>query len=147
MSRYRWIRHNGEQIHIGIRSDGSLYNPSGYPENLIRDFFRADAAKRAAERHQRRSEGAKQGAVTRASRQQKRVWEIARRCVAAQATGPRDHCYVCGRSLTDPDSIERGIGSECWQDVLSAVDAIRSKQSGVSYAERAIAPTCLEAKR
>jgi hypothetical protein len=39
--------------------------------------------------------------------------------VADQKTGPRAHCYVCGRHLTDPASISCGIGSECWQDVLS----------------------------
>lgn len=24
------------------------------------------------------------------------------------------HCRHCGRTLTDPTSIERGVGSDCW---------------------------------
>jgi hypothetical protein len=44
--------------------------------------------------------------------------------VADQKTGPRAHCYVCGRHLTDPASISQGIGSECWQDVLSQIEEI-----------------------
>jgi hypothetical protein len=26
------------------------------------------------------------------------------------------HCRHCGRTLTDPTSIERGIGSTCWEN-------------------------------
>jgi hypothetical protein len=26
-----------------------------------------------------------------------------------------NHCRHCGRPLTDPTSIERGVGSDCWQ--------------------------------
>jgi hypothetical protein len=44
--------------------------------------------------------------------------------VAKQEIGPRGHCYVCGRNLTDLESINRGIGSECWQHVLSAIERI-----------------------
>jgi hypothetical protein len=39
---------------------------------------------------------------------------------------PGRHCYVCGRHLDDPSAIDRGIGSECWQGVLAAIDQKKS---------------------
>lgn len=136
MTRYRWIEHNGKQILIGIQADGiaSCDPPGHFSEDWIRAFFFADAEKRAAERRQRRSEGAREGAKTRERRQNYRVWQAAKRYAAEQATGPRNRCYVCGRGLSDQNSIERGIGPECWQDVLSAIQTIRSKQSEAPHA-------------
>jgi len=32
--------------------------------------------------------------------------------------GPGNRCVICGKQLTDPESITRAIGSECWQTVL-----------------------------
>jgi hypothetical protein len=37
------------------------------------------------------------------------------------------NCEICGRALSDPESIKRGIGSECWQHVLSAVEKLKSQ--------------------
>jgi Family of unknown function (DUF6011) len=34
---------------------------------------------------------------------------------------PRNNCVICGRGLDDPQSIARGVGSECWQDVVEAI--------------------------
>jgi hypothetical protein len=31
---------------------------------------------------------------------------------------------VCGRGLSDQQSIVRGVGPECWQDVLDQLSAI-----------------------
>jgi hypothetical protein len=64
-------------------------------------------------------------AATQSERRALKVQIIAKRIVAAQATGPRTSCYVCGRGLADPQSIGRGIGSECWSDVLAALTRIR----------------------
>lgn len=32
----------------------------------------------------------------------------------------KGHCRRCGRTLTDPESIERGLGSECVKSAVSA---------------------------
>jgi hypothetical protein len=119
MSRYRWVHHGNEKLHsVGIEPDGTVWNPNGYPEDIVRSaVLAADARK-----HERRSRAAKKAAETRDQRQQHRVWLIAKRVATKQQTGPRQHCYVCGRHLDDPISIERGIGPECWQGVLSQVE-------------------------
>ena len=118
--RWKWIRHEDATLYdIGISADGSLHNPRGYPDATVR------AAVAAAEerRRQRRSISARKAAETRRKRTEKRTYEVARRIVGGHMFGPADHCQICGRGLDDPVSIERGIGSECWQGVLDRIKA------------------------
>ena len=127
MSRYKWVWEDLEKrkrlYNVGILPDGTLHNPNGYPEEMVR------AAVLAADqrRHEHKSQAAKKAAATRQERQQLKVHIVALRAAAGQGTGPRHHCYVCGRALEDPQSIARGIGSECWQDVLGKITAARNK--------------------
>jgi hypothetical protein len=149
MSRYKWVHcPAGCQGHpalsgkpwlasydasrlfdVGINVDGTLHNPNSYPEDIVR----AAIAAAEARRHERRSQAAKKAGETRRERQKAKVHIIARRIAANQNTGPRHHCYVCGRGLADPQSIARGIGSECWQDVLDAITAITARLAGTSF--------------
>jgi hypothetical protein len=124
MSRYRWVCHGDTKLlDVGILSDGSLHNPNGYPNDLVRTAVLAADERR----HQRRSNAAKQAAVTRRTRQEKRVYSVAKRLVDGGKVGPRNNCTICGRSLDDPQSITRGIGSECWQGVLNLIEQIRNE--------------------
>jgi hypothetical protein len=59
------------------------------------------------------------------------VHVIAKRIVAGLAIGPQNHCVICGRGLTDEESIARGIGSECWQDVLSDIYTQRNDERAI----------------
>jgi hypothetical protein len=69
MSRYQWVHHNGAQLYeVGILLDGTLHNPRGYPDDIVR------AAVLAAD--QRRHEPT---AVTRARRQDKKIYDVAQR--------------------------------------------------------------------
>jgi hypothetical protein len=95
------------------------YNPNGYAEELVRTAVLAADARR----HERKSQAAKQSAATRQERRRDKVHIVAKRSAAGLSTGPAKHCYICGRFLTDPVSIDRGIGSECWQDVLNAISS------------------------
>ena len=55
-SRYNSVRHEGGRLfNVGILADGSLYNPNGYPADVVR------AAVLAADirRHERASQAAK----------------------------------------------------------------------------------------
>ena len=121
--RYKWVWHGGERLFdVGILDDGTLHNPRGWPEDIVR------AAVMAADerRHARRSQAAKKAAETRRQRTAKRVYAVAKRLtLQGNPVGPRNSCVICGRGLGDQQSIDRRIGSECWQDVLSAVAALR----------------------
>jgi hypothetical protein len=116
MSKWKWVLHEGKHIYdVGILDDGSLHNPRGYPPEIVRAAVMAAHASR----HARRSAAAKKAAVTRTQRQARKVYSIVKRIVEGHSIGPRTNCVICGRGLADQQSIDRGIGSECWQDVLS----------------------------
>ena len=36
---------------------------------------------------------------------------------------PGTHCEICGKTLGDPESKARGIGSDCWQFILTLINA------------------------
>jgi hypothetical protein len=125
MSRYKWVWHGETKLYdVGILPDGTLHNPHSYPEDL------AHAAVSAADarRYQRCSEAAKKAAVTRRKRQEKRALQTARRLLANSGIGERLTCAVCVRGLADSESIKRGIGSECWGNVLALVQLLREQE-------------------
>jgi Family of unknown function (DUF6011) len=118
---YKWVYHpdGGKLYEVGILPDGTLRNPRGYPEDVVRAAVLAADARR----HERRSKAAKQAAETRGRRRERKVYSVVTRLLAANPIGPQNNCAICGRSLTDAPSIDRGIGSECWQDVLKVMTA------------------------
>lgn len=120
MKRWKWIRHDGDVLlDVGINDDGTLWNPHGEPEATVRA---AIAAAEERDRH-RRSKAARKAAETRRKRQERQVYKVAHEIVDGHRFGPASHCVICKRGLDDPQSIERGIGSDCWQDVLAAIAA------------------------
>jgi len=70
---------------------------------------------------QRREEAIARGVATRARRREKRFQE-AIQALRNNALRPADHCRCCKKPLIDPPSIARGIGPECWEHVLKAVE-------------------------
>ena len=50
--------------------------------------------------------------------------------------GPSNHCKICGRPLSDPKSIKRGIGPVCWEKVLADPIAQGDKDYIPPYYER-----------
>jgi len=120
MGIWREITYDGQTLHhIGIKVDGTLWNPNGYPEDMVRTAI----AGAEARQHERRSKSAQKAAATRRER---RVLKIDRLVYEYRTKGafiPAHTCRVCGRGLSDKESIDRGIGSECWQDVLRAITA------------------------
>jgi Family of unknown function (DUF6011) len=118
MASYKWVHYSGQTLRqVGILPDGTLHNPNGYPEDIVRAaVLEADERCRI-----HRSEAAKKAAETRARRREKKVYSVVTRLLAAHPVGPQNNCTICGRGLADAESINRGIGSECWQDVLKAL--------------------------
>jgi hypothetical protein len=125
MGKWTWIWHGSERLRsVGILPDATLWNPNNYPEDIVR----AAIAAAEAQRHERRSKAAKKAAVTRQRRQERKVLEIAKRSLAEHeyCFPNRTNCEICGRGLGDPQSIQRGVGSECWQDVLRMIQRLRA---------------------
>lgn len=118
---FRWVWHQGDNrlFDVGILADGTLHNPRGYPGDVV------------ARRHGRKSCAARKAAETRSRRRSNRIRSIAKRLVDDNGApiGPRNFCIICGRGLSDRQSIDRGIGSECWQDVLEAIELQTSAET------------------
>jgi hypothetical protein len=123
VTTYKWVRSpDGHRFEdVGLRADGTLHNPNGYPADDVRRAIAAADERRGL----KRSGAAKKAAATRRLRQERKVYDAAHRFVAGHHLGPCDICRICGRSLADEDSIKRGIGSDCWQDVLTLISRLR----------------------
>jgi hypothetical protein len=72
-----------------------------------------------AARRARREDNIRESADTRTRRRADRLWQAAELWRDGALT-PSNRCRCCGRPLTDPESIARSIGSECWGRVLAA---------------------------
>jgi Family of unknown function (DUF6011) len=90
---------------------------------------RAAIAGAKARKAERKQAGIRQGVETRARRREQRIWQAADAIRKGAGIGRRGDCYCCGKLLTDPISIERGIGPECWEHVLRAVETARATTS------------------
>jgi hypothetical protein len=126
-STYRWVGNpdGGRPLYnVGILTDGTLHNPNGYPEDLVRRAVSEADARRQA----RRQEAAQRAAATRARRHERRVLQTAQAIVAGNQFGPRNHCVICRKALSDEASIARGIGSECWQHLLGRIERLRAER-------------------
>ena len=129
---------DGERLYaVGINADGTLINPNGYPEGQARA-----AALAADERwHQKRSAASKRAAETRRMRQERRTHEAAHLILKGEGVGRQRRCYVCTKKLRDHVSVERGIGSECWQRILDLVERLREEHAEAVTRSRLRLPT------
>lgn len=114
----RWWRSVGGFHEVAVRDDGSLWNPNNYPEADVRAAIAGAKARRA----ESKQKSIRQAVETRARRREQRIWQAADAIRNGAGIGQRDDCYCCAKTLTDPISIERGIGPECWEHVLRAVE-------------------------
>jgi hypothetical protein len=109
---------------VGILADGTLFNPNGYPEDVVRSAVLAAIE----DGKKRRSDAAKKAGVTRAIRMKRRVYEVVQKLGLGHKYGPRASCYICGKGLGDQQSIGRGIGSDCWQEVMKVMTQQREEE-------------------
>jgi hypothetical protein len=120
MGKWRMVSGKSQTFYdVGIISDGSLHNPRGYPEDQVREAVAAAEARL----HKQRSDSAKKAVVTKRRYQEKRIAAYAQRWLSGQGIASQDKCAICHRKLDDPASIQRGVGSECWQAIQAIIDA------------------------
>ena len=100
-------------------ADYSTWPRPAVSVDLARVQRASDAA--FARAHSRRSEAAKRAAQTRKKRQGRRVYEIVAALKAGRKLTSTTTCRCCGKGLDDPESISRGIGSDCWQVIMRAL--------------------------
>jgi len=111
-----WIGYTDKVIReVTFSADGSVCSSSDSDEiTTLRALVTANRRVK-----QRRSKAAKKAAATRTRRRELKLARVVQRWEdTGLLPGPRYSCALCGRGVTDPESIKRGIGPECWQDVL-----------------------------
>jgi len=110
------VRMEGDKV-VEATADGDFTTAE-----IVRAFFSAFVSW-----HERRSESAKRAAKTAARRRELRVYKAAEALKNNRLT-PSPNCRICGRALADRESIDRGIGSECWGRVLAALECMRAAE-------------------
>jgi hypothetical protein len=126
-SAWKWVRHpdgrrilNPEVLHDGHTITSATSGNVTAAAEIVRAVFVARQAF-----HERRSRAAKKAAETRARRKELQVYRIAKELLAGGCLLPSSHCRICKKAVTDPESYARGIGSDCWQGVLGAMERQR----------------------
>ena len=113
--RWRGLSHLGKIFSdVGIRRDGSLTNPRAYGETAVRDAIEWAMVEQCASIH----ESIQQGVETRQWRRQSALWQTVKAWRAGKLVTGYE-CRCCHKPLTDPPSIARGIGPECWEHILN----------------------------
>lgn len=124
---WKWIRlpsgHKARNVRIVDEGGVSRLHFEG-------DFSETDVRQAALTTLRRdkqiRSEAAKKAALVRQIRVEQKVHLIAKLYIANRLH-PSCVCGLCGRELEDNSSIQRGVGTECWQRVLQKVEMLTSQ--------------------
>lgn len=129
-SNWKWINHEGcrlrgprLRVEAGQISEATC--DSGQDAaTVVRAVHHAEL-----KRHERRSRAAKEAAETRRRRKKAQVYRIAESILlGGEPLKPAKHCQICGRAVWDPPSEARGIGSDCWQDILRAIEHMKRER-------------------
>jgi hypothetical protein len=104
--------------------DGTLYNPNNYPHEIVWEILDWIAE----EKRQRKADAIRRGVATRKRRRELKINEIAMALIRGDGIGSQMVCACCKKVLGDPESIERGIGPECWQHVLDMIERIQRRK-------------------
>jgi Family of unknown function (DUF6011) len=124
-AEWSWIR-NGETKITGVRiSHNGSEITEAHSDNVASTNLIVSAVLGALQRRRsKRSKSALKAAETRKLRRDAKVNWIAKELISNRTFKPTYQCRVCGKKITDTESMERGIGSDCWQTVLEAIQRI-----------------------
>jgi hypothetical protein len=124
---YRWYRASDGKVFHNV----SLQHNGHEITSFECDESEHDAAMEGLryvliEERARRCESAKKAAITRRNRTNDRVYDVARALIDGRIN-PAVRCNICRKIVTDDESRLRGIGSDCWQAVLRAIERLRGE--------------------
>lgn len=88
-------------------------------------------------RHERRSVSAKKAAATRARRVEQEIYRLARLFLEGRKIAPSTHCAICNKAMDDSVSVARGVGPDCWGQILLAMESQRMDNANAA----AVTPT------
>lgn len=116
--KWKWIDHGERRLYnVGVLGDGSLYNPRGYDEAVVRE-----AVRQAEERyHASCSIAAKKAAITRQRRRERLTYDVQRGLLPSATTVRASIASSAARGSGTanrlPVESEASVGSGCWSRV------------------------------
>ena len=115
---WHWVKHDGRRIPGAVftLADGA-HAPGEDPRTVLEALVLANRRLAA-----HRSAAAKKAAATRERRRHLYGQKLALRLANGESFGPSTTCRLCEKPVTDPESIARGVGSDCWQFVMSFLE-------------------------
>ena len=123
--RWHWVRYKGQHITApkftaegGAQADGTDPRADTADPRIVLEAL-VQANRDLAVR---RSAAAKKAAATRERRRHLYGKKLAIRISGGEVVGPSLQCKLCDKPVTDAASIERGIGSDCWQFILGLME-------------------------
>ena len=131
VERWKWIRTDRGRMNspalwfengavVRTEADGEFT-----PDEITRGIYEA-----LRRRREKARQAAKKAAVTRARRRELKVQKVVQGYLETGKLFPTKKCRVCGRALNDSESIARGVGSECWQDIMAIITAAAARKRG-----------------
>ena len=125
----RW-RKAGEFVGVAYLPDGTIEAGGNDSEQVARAILKAVSCRKL-----RRSASAQKAAETRARRTQAQVYEVARMVLAGRHQTPSLMCRICRKLVTDPVSRSRGIGPDCWGQVLAIIEELTTSERSADNGE------------
>jgi hypothetical protein len=139
--RYRWIydQDHGKRIpNVDIQLvAGQLVVTYDQSVETTTERIIEIVAAAEARRHKRRSKAAKQAAQTRLRRKDRLIYQWAESVLRGQSLvdKPSYRCHICGKQLSDHASRQRGVGTDCWQEILRVAESMQSIHAKRSESE------------
>lgn len=130
---WHWITgKNGRIRNVRITHDGRSITSLSFDGNHAHSDVVSVLIATLNKQTDRRKHAAEKAALTRKQRHERDVYQIAKVIFSGGTTRNSLRCHLCRKPITDPESQARGIGSDCWQAVLSKVNELVSaiKESG-----------------
>jgi hypothetical protein len=125
---WNWIRlDDGRKVHSVKILNENGQSKISFDGEFSEAEVRAAAMRILRQEKDRRQQAAKRASDTRAARRNQDVYLAASLYMRGRLS-PSNMCFICHRAITDPSSAQRGIGSECWQEVLRVAEQLQIKK-------------------
>lgn len=124
--RWHWVNvpNRGRVENVVLETTSGKVTRLDFTGEADRQEVLAALVESRRKRRQRRKESARRGVETRNRRRASQDYAVAKAIVEGLFT-PQPWCACCKRMLSDGESVNRGVGSECWNAIKGIIDRMK----------------------